>query len=358
MANSHQILSAIWPTLTQDEVQRPQYVVLLEYVDSEIESISKFPAHYAISTRESLSALINSVRSLDKPGGAQVLEIARSQAQARRVSTDMLQRSVDVALRLWLTINVSTLNSQQHGLLPWKLDQTLDDVIQSYFNKKDLGEENKREADQNILIPPGLTAESLATNHEYTISWTHNLAEHLTIDRHARVVTIYQHKICLHNHFRFADQIRPVIPKEILAEAIDTLNLLFPFMEDGTKRFLAKHKKPFYTLGLCGRPRKLDIIDYPYWGDRIKEIVEVSREPPVGTQQLKMDKEKKNFLSFATFWIAAVIGLLTVVSIGFGVAATVYAVLAYRLTLLQYELSLAQACLGPDARAQLPQFCS
>jgi hypothetical protein len=63
-------------------------------------------------------------------------------------------------------------------------------------------------------------------------------------------------------------------------------------------------------------------------------------------------------LPFWTFWIASAVGVLTIVSIGFGVVAAMYGVLQYNLALKQYQFSVAQACLDANVSEKLSQFCS
>lgn len=63
-------------------------------------------------------------------------------------------------------------------------------------------------------------------------------------------------------------------------------------------------------------------------------------------------------LAFTTFWIATAVGVLAVMGLAAGVVSTVYAKKQYDLALLQYALSLAQACAAPGAAEQLPGFCS
>jgi hypothetical protein len=57
------------------------------------------------------------------------------------------------------------------------------------------------------------------------------------------------------------------------------------------------------------------------------------------------------------FWMAAFVGLFTVVSISFGAASIVLAKWQYDLAPKQYDLSLAQACSAPNAMKELLVFC-
>ncbi|RBR24529.1 uncharacterized protein FIESC28_02725 [Fusarium coffeatum] len=223
-------------------------------------------------------------------------------------------------------MNLGASEIGRQDLLPWQDGQPLQELVYSHFK----------------ACP---STENLASNYGYAINWTHDLSDHLAIDWKYKEITVYEHKIHLFNHLRFPDN--AIIPEDIVAEAIDTLNLLFPFQDDATKRFLDKEKKLFYGLGFCNRPRKLDLDDYTFWRDRIEDLGYILRQPAVGLHQLRLDKGGSNMLQISAFWITVVLGLVTLVSIAFAVGATVYGVKQYSISLKQYELAVAEACLDP-----------
>jgi hypothetical protein len=74
-------------------------------------------------------------------------------------------------------------------------------------------------------------------------------------------------------------------------------------------------------------------------------------------QQLALDGNRSNVLAFSTFWMATAVATLTIVGLGIGVVSTVYSKKQYDLSLLQYQLSLAQACAAQDMGTLLPGFC-
>ncbi|KAK3346457.1 hypothetical protein B0T25DRAFT_437752, partial [Lasiosphaeria hispida] len=149
-----------------------------------------------------------------------------------------------------------------------------------------------------------------------------------------RIITVYEHKICLWNHLRFKDD--TALSTAVLEEAIDTLNLLFPFRDASTEALLKRDYRPFYGLGYFGRRKTLDISDYPYWRKRIEELEQILDGPPSGLQQLALDRNRSN--------VATAVAVLAVAGLVAGVLSTVYSKKQYDLGLLQYKLSLAQAC--------------
>lgn len=120
---------------------------------------------------------------------------------------------------------------------------------------------------------------------------------------------------------------------------------------------MRKDNRPFYGLGYFGRKRALGIKAYLYWRKRIEELQQILDGPPSGLQQLALDGNRSNVLAFTTFWIATLVAVLAVVGLVARVVSTVYSKKQYDLALLQYGLSLAQACAAPEAAEQLPDFC-
>ena len=129
-------------------------------------------------------------------------------------------------------------------------------------------------------IDPSLTIPYLCHYKGYRVFWTSNLAEHLSINWRCRIVTIYEHKISLWNYLGSRKQ--TVIPRPILEEAIDTLNLLFPLDDSLTKIFLKQNCKTFHGLGYCSRPREqaLDLVRFNFWRERIASLAEIMNEEP------------------------------------------------------------------------------
>jgi hypothetical protein len=127
-------------------------------------------------------------------------------------------------------------------------------------------------------------------------------------------------------------------------EAIDTLNLLFPLGHSPTDSLLEKYKKSFNRLGNCNRQPVFDISHYVYWQSRIEELQAILDGPRSGLGQLGWGKNRNDMFNSLTIWIAIFVAILTVVSIGTGVASTVFAMRALDLAQRQYQLSLVEIC--------------
>ncbi|GJC79639.1 hypothetical protein ColLi_02477 [Colletotrichum liriopes] len=221
-------------------------------------------------------------------------------------------------------------------------------------------------------IDSKLTVHYLALYHKCRVIWTDYLDQHLTIRRSGstKVILVYQHKIWLASHANQAE--RCLVPQEVIREALDTLNLLFPHNDRGTESFLEKRGQKFSGLGYCGRERKLNLSSYPHWGHRIKELVDIFEGHRSGVWQFLPRKDRMNLLDSANFWIATAALLLAIVSFILSLMSIIYAKWSYdigkeslvvsldsfELTRLQYQLSLAQACSDAEEARLLPDFCS
>lgn len=134
-------------------------------------------------------------------------------------------------------------------------------------------------------------------------------------------------------------------PGQLFEEAIDTLDLL------------EKHDMAFHGLEFCRRPRRLLLNDYRYWRGQVGNLYQITQGPALGVQQLFLDDDGANVVSSFNFWIAVVVGLLTVMGMAIAIASLVYSVKQYELGLVQYELSVAQACVDSSVRQRVPHLC-
>ncbi|KAL1857441.1 hypothetical protein Daus18300_010414 [Diaporthe australafricana] len=240
-------------------------------------------------------------------------------------------------------------------LFSWASNETLKDKITYNFETTVRGVLSGELVERQLQ--EDLTAASLCSLYGYSLYWTHDLSDHLAIDWQHKVLTVYEDKIVAYNHVRAGTATLPV-PDQLFEETIDSLNLLFPFQNDPTKKILEKHDMAFYGLGYCGRPRKLLLNDYHYWRGRIANIQQIFQTPPIGIQQLLLDDEGKNFMSTFTFWVAVAAGVVALFGMGLAVASLIYSIKQYDLGLRQYELSIVQACGDSYLRERLPRLCS
>ncbi|KAL5609707.1 hypothetical protein FOVSG1_004388 [Fusarium oxysporum f. sp. vasinfectum] len=219
---------------------------------------------------------------------------------------------------------------------------------------------SKKQDRKSRQISQSFSIANLAHYYGFQVKWTSDLAQHLSIDWEYKQITIFEHVICLRNHLAYPDDCP--LPKKFVGEAIDTIKLLFPDDKD-TKAFLSRDGRKFLKIPF-GRERSLSLGDFSYWETEISQLLDVWEQGPSGWSQLRLRPDRSNFLEYSTFWAAAVVLLLTLISIVFGVAGLVLAkkaldvsVKSLDVSVKSYELSLAIACAEANATETLPAFC-
>src|SRR5271155_1588790 len=147
------------------------------------------------------------------------------------------------------------------------------------------------------------------------VQWTPNLKDHLSYDRSTRRLWVYPHKICLVSHLDCCQ----VFPKDLLQETLRTLDLLFPFGEERAEKWLEANHQPFHRSSSSSyrKPRATDLTEFFYWRKQLVELYDVFQQSPETI--LQMWHDRRNPMQWWTFWLAALIAVLTVL---FGVISS------------------------------------
>ncbi|KAI1326044.1 hypothetical protein F5Y16DRAFT_376189 [Xylariaceae sp. FL0255] len=347
-----QLCRNIWPRLsTEDNLQRP-LAGIFAYFLAQTEALRRRHADITVSD---VTAIIGHLTSQQDamPSRKEYLEIVRSYLPSS-ASEAAVHSTGDRTLRMLLTLDVRVgsrstepISPVQTAVIDWVGDDSLSEAIANHFMS------NSSNPSDMVTgrIDPSLSLPYLCSYRGFRIFWTSNLSEHLSINWKSKIVTVYEHKAFLWYHLRNSGN--PIIPRPILEEAIDTLNLLFPLCDDLTRKFLAQNGKEFQDVGYCSRPRDmcLDLGKFHVWRDRVAELAGIMNEDPKGLKQLLLEKDGRNLLPFVTFWVAIAVAFLSLVNIPFTVVSMLY-------TVKQYQLALAQACADPSMQDVLPQYCS
>lgn len=364
-----QLIARLWSAIEADS-DSEQYKCFLRFLDSEISKLHRHRASFALHDPEQLAQAISRLRaspSLTREIATDIVSHFSTPIPAKLRDHDWknaLSRSVEMTLAILTTVQIQIPRqirdevSEPTTILWTDETATVQALISHFFESKknSLGSMSSRQSDLSKL-----TMDHLSNSYGYQPVWTNNLAEHLRIDHKLRRVMVYEHKICLWNHYRLSHQgpggSVPILPIAVVAEALDTLNLLFPWGQETSKSFLRRHGKPFYGLGTCGRELQHDLSQYYYWQRELAELAEITSCPPRGKAQFILDKDGTNSMQFWTFWTAMAFGVLAIIGVATGIYAAVYAKLAYDVGVLQYQLALAQACSADNATDVLPGFC-
>ncbi|KAI0115886.1 hypothetical protein GGR51DRAFT_502490 [Nemania sp. FL0031] len=339
----------IWPNLTKENYLHKTYIGVFRYFEGQAR------CHGNDTTFSNTLSIINCLTSTHDALFTKSSCIAATRAQfSGPVAETTVISYCERALRMMLTLDVRIDSREGFDLrdksytIDWGDITSLARAVEHHFLS------NGRRQTRGMVtgrIDPSLSLAYLCNYRGFKVFWTSNISEHLNISWKSKIITIYEHKVFLWNHLRNSKT--PIIPREILEEAIDTLNLLFPLNDRLTATLLAQNGKEFQGLGYCSRPRDLclDLGKFNIWKDRIAELVEIMNEEPKGLKQLTLEKDGRNFLPFVTFWVAIAVALLSILNLPFSIISMQY-------TIKQYDLALAQACSDPNARDALPQYCS
>ncbi|KAI1199806.1 hypothetical protein F5X97DRAFT_341359 [Nemania serpens] len=354
------LVRSIWPSITENAFQRQDYTRLFIYINGVMKNARKDPDRYPKHTVDEIAKYIQFLRENIRHSKAEVIiKIQTSDG----TDDHIINQTLDLAASAWLTISVNTEKPSEGPA--WNRNETLQQSIGPHFKSVTAVDSTRRD-----IIPRSLTMANFCKNYGFTVNWTSDLRRHLNIDWENQRITVYEHMIYLCNYVNHSAE--TPIPIGILEEALDTINLLFPSDQKRTRKFLKNKDKTFHRLGYCGRERRMRLSDYGHWGKQIGMLRDVLDDPPKGYHQLVLDKEHRNFLNWATFWIAFLVALLTVISIAFGIVGVVYGILSYAISVKSYqvaveslnagiqqlELAIAMACGDAETAARLPQYCS
>lgn len=251
--------------------------------------------------------------------------IRKSPAFTDVIDDATLNRAIDLALRLWLTMNIQARRSDQILETPtieWNDQIGLAELVALQFPVRAA----RVPGDYQQTLQHDFTAVNIGRLSGVSIRWTTCLADHLNYDYRRRELKVYPYKNCLLAHLN-----RPapaIIPVAVLEETLLSLDLLFPCWDPKTIRFLEQNNQNFFKYGPVKSPLPLDINDFSIWGDRLSRLHEVYNSHPVGWRQMWHDR--RNPLQWYTFWLAAFIALMTFI---FGVISSVTSVIQARAAL-------------------------
>lgn len=382
----HEILKIFWPAMLENDFSEKTCQRFIDYIDSELLILTTQAGRFAITDRgDALRIVLVLKEKRHLPLSTVLQEIIKLNeiAPYDEESLARCRASAELAARMWLTVSIDTfsVSASSQSIPPpeklaWIDDKVaLNDLIDEHFSKS----ADKSETHQQI--PPHLTIAELYFRYNYKIRWTDSLLDHLQINQQGEIkeITVYEHLFCLQNHLRYTEE--SALPPQIVEEAIDTLNLLFPISwgeRKITRKFLRKEKRKFYKLDRCGRSRQLDLGHYHYWRRNIEQLMTIMAHPPRGWRQVIFDKERRNLERVATFWIGAVATILAIIALVLGILTTKLAYEANRLAersnalamdsvnlareanrlaTRSFELDRRQACAEPNATDSIADFC-
>ena len=304
----------------------------VRHVKDESLTIKHHEHCFATCTLDEITDLIGMLQDMSSRPLTDIVEEKRK--HVINIDEASIQRTLELCIRLWLTINVNTRavavggTSYREQTLDWSNQISLLDLTSKAFIKN--AKSSTRHGGPNI---DGIfTAHYLVNSCGLEVAWTNYLTDHLRLDASRRVLLIFRHKPYL--NLQCDRSVPGPVSRDVYSEALDTLNLLFPFGKASTKQLLIKHDgRDFYDFGMCGRKRVLDLERYEYWREELEALLEIFESPPRTWRQLAVDRRNK--LEWSAFWVTVMVAFLTLVSIPCSIIQAVYSVKSYHLALAQ-----------------------
>ncbi|KAF4972511.1 hypothetical protein FSARC_935 [Fusarium sarcochroum] len=315
------------------------------YLDEQMSSVQRKSGLYSVQTIDEFMSIAEHIGN------------NKDQTKTKLFSNASLaaMRSADIAIRIWLTLDVRHLSHDSSSALTWDSEISLPVLLNGYFTVP-----SSNAYDSPRQIPDTFSVANLVRYYEFRVNWTSDLARHLSIDWKYKQITIFEHAICLRNHLDYSDDCP--LPKPLIQEAIDTIKLLFPD-DKNTRAFLAKEDRKFLKIPY-GRERSLSLSAYRYWQGNISVLLDHWEQGSKGWSQIRLSPDRDNLLEYVTFWAATAVLILTIISITFSVASLALAkqaldvsVRSLEVSVQSYELSSAIACAEANATETLPAFC-
>lgn len=237
---------------------------------------------------------------------------ARLQTQFPMSTHQCVLRSMNLSIRLWMTLHIRSGDAPIGPLLSdvtiveWKHKQSLRNLIAAAFprSQKSL----PVVAYQRGQIEPVFNIMALRKICRVQVQWAHNLKDHLRFDHSTRRLYVYPHKVCLLHHLEWSE----VFPRDFLLDTIRTLDLLFPYGDKSTENWLESENQPFHrTSSSYMQARASKFEEFRYWRPQLLELYDIYQRPPVSI--LQMWHDRRNPMQWYTFWLAALIAILSIV---------------------------------------------
>ena len=237
------------------------------------------------------------------------------------VGTEGLISSMEVAVRLWLMINIDSTETNTEGYtsmktsLAWPEDLSITEVISNYLQQR-----GHRFATRNSQFSKDLNVYNLEKIGGYHILWTNDILDHLAM-KGDNAVAIFNTASALH---LIGDSAGDIFPPGFIDETLRTIALLLPSADSACNKWLETREK---TQNLDPGIRQLpsaprDVGAYAYWLDRLLIIEEsFDQHEPATLSQWYHDRRKK--VQLYTFWVAVAVLILTIV---FGLISSVASV--------------------------------
>ena len=303
------LAAELWQDLTTEKPSSCDLNPYFDYYETQCHhGLHEQGRHIVVRTHEDI---VNIVEKLEAGHSRDEIKndlrkLFKTKAADRMDEGEILDNSVDLAVRLYLMVNVGAHRSAvtRGKKLRWE-EGTVKEMLKSYFSEPQVL------SNSGIRFEKTFTACNLERIAGIKIRWTNNLADHLRmVDDDDKIVAIFHHASFL------GRQTSHLYPPSLIDETLRTLTLLFPSHDKPSKKWFAslpssppidQHLIRLGSLRLDDR----QIETYQFWHDRLiilKQAFDEAR--PVKMSQWWHDR--RNGYQWYTFWVAVFVLILTV----------------------------------------------
>ncbi|KAG7006204.1 hypothetical protein G7Y79_00015g037940 [Physcia stellaris] len=336
--------------LPEDLIDLKDYVGFFDYFRDICRSLhqgsqNKKVDTLAAQTQEDVMTIIDCLRSCQEAGFKETRRSLRGIFKVRRPNNETDERinaSINLALRLWLTMDIREKDLYSRRGTPWNDVSPLSTFIETQFRGPEGG--------VNKVLGNGMTAIELKRNNGISVNWINNLEDHLSYDISRKSLNVYHLEYVLQAHLQCKVGI---IPEQVIKETVLSFHLLFPNhwnQRTPTAKYLKKLKHasfPEVPLDGIEIPQQFQLAHFHYWQDRLAILLSESQLPPTTTALEStlptlrlLWNDRRNPHQWWTFWFAATILLLTVI---FGVITSVATCMQTSYTYQSLQLARAAA---------------
>jgi hypothetical protein len=182
----------------KDDVSADAFAKYFEYYEEELRllRVGANPniwqaGHLAVDQHEDVVEVVKLLRRLkDRTRKDVEDEVAKC---FKNADPDCISRSIDLAIRLWLMINVR--ESQFRSLRPlctcvdWQKEKTLEDLMRDLFPSS-----RWKVSARDSRVDVHFTAVMMVEVCGLKIHWTSSLQDHLLLDRRKRILSVFGFK--------------------------------------------------------------------------------------------------------------------------------------------------------------------
>ena len=206
------VIQCYWKADFTDQAGSSRFKDYLKYYERQRAALTLGPKEFQLVQRvaaKTHSALRDVARCLSKNRTSK-LSVVRTEVQKlfpqHEADSEAIQLSIELSLRLWMTINVWSEDPELTvGNAPSRAwtnsESSLTDFLSAQFTASTTLVDAKE-----CQMPTDFTACNLIYICDLTIEWTECLAHHLSYDPQTRKLYVYYFRGCLYYHSRAAGE--------------------------------------------------------------------------------------------------------------------------------------------------------